>query len=916
MHLARSHTILIGVLVGIVASTLAADPPATTQRTTAESTSRPGDEVTSRPARDPPREPGGHHSALYTARSSDGLAFTAESEPLIRDADAPTIARLGDRRLLLVFEYSPRGKDGPAGLGSSFSTDDGRHWSEPRPLEVKGLPRSAGVPREPALAIAADGEPWLFVVAHSERGRRAVCVARWVAEAGSPAQRESSPVKADDLSAFANGAGRDHPPAACSFRFAHRVEFGSRRLVIDDLAVIERDRAWHLFGNLFDSAGACYHGSSLDSRRFQALDEVHFADIGSVGCILLTPAVYRCYSTSPAGIISSISTDARAWTRESGVRLADAAEPAVVQLNDDSWLMVYAKYPAAAKGRQQRLSRSNASAATGDDPPTRANSAAPLGAERSSTPPDGVRDADAPVDAGGDEAAGDYEAVEDSGENEPGEEEAPPLVGEDDWRLPPFAKGMEEAGLGLADGETGGEAAPPGAARYVMGVPVPDFVTPIDYRAWLEQRHDLNSVPDNAWNYYAALMFDPIKGPTTSAMPLFGGMMHDIRHVGPSKPWDPIEHPEWEEAYLLAAPYLARYAEAAAHPDYVRPLQVNESIVNESANAEGEDIGRLLIGVMLPDLAGHRALAKQTLSDAWRAPGGKVDSQTMIRAFDTCLGSADHLSDGDFLIETLVGAAVKNLVEKDARLALQYGVFSPDEMEAALEVLVARDRPLPDATRLVAGEMACSLDLTQYLFGVGEGSAQTLRPERIDKLRDLFGGQDSLKPPTPEEVASLTADRVANNLVNYYQEWSDMSRTGYPGVKARDLDEMTKPHVEHDYVSRAILPSLSRVYQLANRQEASRRATQLTYAIHLHKARTGQWPQSLDDLPPRYAQQARIDPFSGRDFVYRPTGNGFMLYSTSENGRDDKGVHHPRWGDAEEQGERSEQDDHVFWPPL
>lgn len=915
MHVARSCTVLAGVLVGIITSPLAAEPPAATQPSATEPTSRPGDEATSRPARDFPRRPGGCDSALHTAKSSDGLAFTAETEPLIRDADAPTIARLGDKRLLLVFEYSPRGKERPTGLGFSFSTDDGRHWSEPRLLEIAGLPRAAGVPREPVLAVASNGESWLFVVTHSEGGRRAVCAARWTAEARSPAHPGSSTAKASDSSASAGGEGRDRSSSACSFRYSHRVEFGDRRLVIDDLAVVEVDRTWRLFGNRFDAAGACYHGSSSDGRRFQALEEIHVADIGGVGCILCAPSVYRCYSTGPAGVISSISADARSWTRESGVRLADAAEPAVVQLKDDSWLMVCAKYPPSAKGRQQRLSREDASATTGDDPRVGADPAAPLGVERSSTPPDGMQDADAPVGGDGDDAAEDYETVEDSGEDEPGAEETPSFVKEDDWRLPPFAEGMEEAGLGLADDETGGETMLPGAACYIMDVPVPDFVTPIDYRAWLEQRHDLNSVPDNAWNHYAALMFDPITGPTTSAMPLFSGMLHDTRHAGPSKPWDPIEHPEWEEAHLLAAPYLTRYAEAASHRDYVRPLQINESIVNEPPNGEGDDISRLLIGVMLPDLAAHRALAKQTLSDAWRAPGGKVDPQTMIRAFDTCLGSADHLSDGDFLIETLVGVSVKALVEKEARTALHHGVFSADEMEAALEVLVAKDQPLPDATRLVAGEMACSLDLTQYLFGVGEGGSQTLRPERIEKLRDLFGGQDSMKPPTPEEAANLTADRVANNLVNYYQQWSNMSQTGYPAVKARDLDEMTKPHVEHDYVSRAILPSLSRVYQLAHRQEASRRATQLTYAIHLHKARTGQWPQSLDDLPPRYAAGARTDPFSGRDFVYRPTGDGFTLYSTSENGQDDQGAHHARWGDPEGESPRSEQDDHVFWPP-
>jgi hypothetical protein len=37
------------------------------------------------------------------------------------------------------------------------------------------------------------------------------------------------------------------------------------------------------------------------------------------------------------------------------------------------------------------------------------------------------------------------------------------------------------------------------------------------------------------------------------------------------------------------------------------------------------------------------------------------------------------------------------------------------------------------------------------------------------------------------------------------------------------------------------------------------------------------------------------------------------LYSTSENGRDDGGSHHHRWGDQKLGDEDG--DDHVFWPP-
>jgi hypothetical protein len=108
------------------------------------------------------------------------------------------------------------------------------------------------------------------------------------------------------------------------------------------------------------------------------------------------------------------------------------------------------------------------------------------------------------------------------------------------------------------------------------------------------------------------------------------------------------------------------------------------------------------------------------------------------------------------------------------------------------------------------------------------------------------------------------------------------------------------------------VPALSRAYELTTRQEASRRATQLTYAVHLFKARTGRWPASLDELPPQHGEKMRTDPYTGGRFGYRLTEAGPTIYSLSNNGRDDGAVHSERWGDEKADADA---DDYVFWPP-
>ena len=100
---------------------------------------------------------------------------------------------------------------------------------------------------------------------------------------------------------------------------------------------------------------------------------------------------------------------------------------------------------------------------------------------------------------------------------------------------------------------------------------------------------------------------------------------------------------------------------------------------------------------------------------------------------------------------------------------------------------------------------------------------------------------------------------------------------------------------------------------MRTRNEASRRATQLTYATHLFKARNGRWPESLDELSTDYNPRMRTDPFTGQDFGYRLTADGPLIYSASENGIDDGGIHSSRWDDEITNDAGS--DDYVFWPP-
>lgn len=848
-----------------------------------------------------PGYPGPWDAALHVARSKDGLTFKPTAKPLIRFADAPTLAWLPDGRLLAVFKYYSRAdRHRFGGLAFAYSNDKSKTWSKVKPLEIERLKRRLGPPRGPALAVRPDGGLQLVFVCKDRKDRRRVLIA----EAKPRRDRDSVDEKTSSESP--------------NFKLTGRLEPVEDNVPIDDPAVLYIGDKCHLFGTLTEVAGQRYHGISRTGRRCERLDNLHVADVGTQGNAINIKDGYRFYATSAAGILSATSPDGLKWSRDGGLRLTgnDVSDPAVARLKDGTYLMLYVKSPPGAHGRRWR-DRDN------DDGDT---DAAPSNTD----------------DAGNtiDESLGDdwwhnddgAESADDNGDfidaDESGEEDVPV----DDGARADETDGNTDTESQDAEGEDGPADTEESFESYDTepyeheytdsGVPLPDFVRPVDYQDWLQQRHDLDSVEDNAYDYYAALLLDSDgKAIDMADLPNFQCMINDHSFVGNPGPWSPEDHPEWDESYYATADLVAQFIEATTHEDFTRPLMFAQP-VSETADENGVEtvpndplLNDLLINFLLPDLSGHRRMVKQTLSCAWRAPDGKPDPEVMLEAFDACLSNAEHLNNGDTLIEMLVGIAEKHLVEKEVRWALRHEVFSADEMETILELLIEKDHPLPDPSQWVEGELAMSLDTAQYLFGpIEESREPALNPQRIkqlDKMFDPEGGFFTL--PTPEEMTATDAEQTVSNFVEYYRKYSDMVRSGYPEVTAKDLDEMAKPYREDNYVARQMVPSLSRVYQIATRQEASRRATQLTYAIHLHQAQTGEWPASLDDLPFHYADAARTDPFSGQDFIYRMTEDGPLLYSASENGQDDGGIHRRRWGDRNIDEEES--DDYVFWPP-
>ncbi|TET32477.1 MAG: hypothetical protein E3J72_19635 [Planctomycetota bacterium] len=73
------------------------------------------------------------------------------------------------------------------------------------------------------------------------------------------------------------------------------------------------------------------------------------------------------------------------------------------------------------------------------------------------------------------------------------------------------------------------------------------------------------------------------------------------------------------------------------------------------------------------------------------------------------------------------------------------------------------------------------------------------------------------------------------------------------------------------------------------------RGAAMTCAIQLYKLENGKLPDSLDAIADMLPEKMMIDPFSGKNFIYRTKGSAFQLYSVGENRIDDNCTASPEW---------------------
>jgi hypothetical protein len=854
-------------------------------------------------------------SVLRLARSRDGLTFTATGQVFLLRASAPDIIRLPNGHLLAMFDYavgrSAAGSTDAAGrpiLAVSQSRDEGQSWSVPRPVKLLGAGGRAGHGRHGGLVRMPGGLVRLYCVADVQSGEAK-----------------------GDATAIVTGVTRN----GLEYKLDGVLPIPPSRLADARPIVVRADKHVELYVHAMDrggKAGEIRGGpvvrlASEDGRRFRQLAPVQMPGSGFVGDIVAIEKGFRAYLSAEDGVRSMVSEVSGHWKMEDGLRLADGRDPTVVQLKDGTFLMLYGLPLDGRSAGLPQLAFASSGRSTGDRGVESATEAGQAPPETNADPSRGLSEGAAVPEGGGKG----MEGLQDDSIWEPFAPESaetavvpgPAGSGQGAARAP----GASERLNPVAGERTGNRVDRPGAVEREDNSfaeaedvgddpfpPKPDFPNPVDYVKWFQERF-ATTIPDNAYDAYAALM-PPAYPPGAPPPPWWPETINDMfngDYKGPIIPWMAADHPEWEATHQSLQWLLGAFREAALRENYVHPLILP---VRQTDAPEGSE--KLLFNLLLPTLSGNRRMVRATLADAWRAEDGGVPPERMLGAWETSLRSARHMEQGFSLIHHLVGIAEQAMVETNALKALQHNVFaSPEQMERALTTLQQYDSYDTKNPSWLPGEYAWAMDAAQYVLAPREpGGEPEVRADRAAHIYHIIGSVSGAPSDMADGLARVTPEAVKQAVEahdGYCRALDQYWKVGYPIVRAKDLDALAERWSSVNDITKVVVPSLARAYVTATRNETSRRATQLTYAVHLFKARTGRWPASLDELPAEHGETIKIDPFTGGNFGYRLDATGPTIYSLSENGRDDGGIHSPKWNDGVQN--ETDSDDYVFWPP-
>jgi hypothetical protein len=367
------------------------------------------------------------------------------------------------------------------------------------------------------------------------------------------------------------------------------------------------------------------------------------------------------------------------------------------------------------------------------------------------------------------------------------------------------------------------------------------------------------------------------------------------------------------------------YPVAGALGEFDAPLFGSDAVqhMNELIATRDDPTRFPLLGILLPHLASARHAARFLAVDAMR--GAEVgDGDRFVADIEAMVRMSVHLSDGRVLIGDLVGMAIRGLAIERAMAALEW---KPDLLDGAQ---LARLQRAFECVPPVFGYLDLGtdrlmwLDVEQRLYtddGRGNGWFRLDRDTLLPLMATSHGvGVHDRHAESTLHAASLAAATLSGPAAalmvadrrtthGFIEEWATrMEKASALPLREHAVADAMELEFHAAIAAapvnlllpRLLMPSFGKAVTNFAVDRARRDAASTVCAVLRFRADVGTWPRRPEDLVPTYLSSVPLDPWTDAPIHMATDTDGFRMWSTGEDGRDDGGVPDARddaaWG--------------------
>ena len=286
---------------------------------------------------------------------------------------------------------------------------------------------------------------------------------------------------------------------------------------------------------------------------------------------------------------------------------------------------------------------------------------------------------------------------------------------------------------------------------------------------------------------------------------------------------------------------------------------------------------------ILPHYSGLRKLTRVLSAQAVvDAIDGKMAGA--FHKIELALKTARAAKDDPILISTLVTASSTRIANNYLRKVLEYG--TPDESQARKLYGMLSDMGLrQEFVNAMKGERAMGM----WCFNLARKQGMMALGESTSRNKPSAGiGRFVIRSASYAWHPVLYADGRC-----YLKQ---MAKSINDSTKSYRLSDLRQLEIEQRSVPRyavitnILFPVYSRASAAVDGALADTSLTQILVAAQVYKAEIGHYPESINELRAKVRYSIPLDPFSGRDFMYKRTPQGFQVYSIGWNLKDDGGM--------------------------